>query len=286
MTIAERAESAVPGRRDHDISAESLAMVEVATWFRVDARAAVEYDEAVRASTHRDGTRRRMEEGSRGLADARARVSNLMDKDDLAGRRVFGFVLGAVIVVALTVLDAIPLNWAAQAFGLDAADSWLVTLILLVASVGAMTGLEMTRRDARRRQLLTGIMLVGYGGLVALRTSFLTTVDGESLIAALLQAVVLSVFSAGLVVIGSTVMARTRPLRLSRARAEELRARRVSEASERAWRRADESFVLHWRGLRRQLALQPFYVSVPAGVTHDEWVSALEGALHAHFTTR
>jgi hypothetical protein len=278
MTVAERADSA-------DISAESLAMVEVATWFREDARAADEYDEAARASTHRDETRRRMEEAADVLADARARVSNLMDKDDLGGRKVFGFGLGLLIVVALTALDTIPLNWAAQAFGLDAADSWLVTMILLVASVGAMTGLEVTRHDAgRRRQALIAIMLAGYGGLVALRASFLTTVDGESFWAALLQAIVLSAFSAGLVVIGSAVMARTRPLRLSRARAEEQRARRVSEASERDWRRAEERFVLHLRGLRRQLALQPFYVCVPAGVSHDEWMTALESALRAHFT--
>jgi hypothetical protein len=276
----------VPGRHRSDVSAESLAMVEVATWFREDARAAEEHDEAARASTHRDETRRRMETAAGALADARARVSNLMDKDDLGGRKVFGFSLGVVIVVALTVLDAIPLNWAAQAFGLDAADSWLVTMILLVASVGAMTGLEMTRQDARRRHVLIAIMLIGYGGLVALRTSFLTTVDGESFLAALLQALVLSAFSAGLVVIGSAVMARMWPLRLSRARAEELRARRVSEASDRSWRRADERFILRYRGLRRQLALQPFYASAPVGVTHAEWVAGLENALRAHFAAR
>ena len=286
MTMAEQAGSAVPGRHRSGVSAESFATVAVAAWFREDPRAADEHGEAARASTHRDETRRRMETAAGALADARARVSNLMDKDDLGGRKVFGFSLGVVIVLALTVLDAIPLNWAAQAFGLDAADSWLVTVILLVASIGAMTGLEMTRQDGRRRQVLFAIMLVGYGGLVALRTSFLTTVDGESFLAALLQALVLSAFSAGLVVIGSAVMARTWPLRLSKARAEELRARRVSEASNRSWRRADERFVLRYRGLRRQLALQPFYASVPAGVTHTEWVAALERALSAHFAAQ
>lgn len=277
MTVTEHADSA-------DISVESLAMVELATWFGQDARVAEEHDEATRAGTHRDETRRRMEATVRKLADARARVSSLKDKDDLAGRRGFGFCLGAIIVLALTAIDAIPLNWAAQAFGLDAADSWLVTLILLVASVGAMTGLEMTRHETRRRQALVAIMLLGYGGLVALRTSFLTTVDGESFLAALLQALVLSAFSAGLVVIGSAVMARIRSLRLSRAWAAELRTRRASEASERAWRAADEKFVQHFRGLRRQLALQQFYASVPVGVSHDEWVKALDGALRTHLT--
>jgi hypothetical protein len=286
MTMAEQAGSVGPGRHRLDGSAESFAAVAVAAWFHEDPRAAGEHDDVARASTHRDETWRRMETAAGALADARARVSNLMDKGDLAGRKVFGFGLGAVIVVALTVLDAIPLNWAAQAFGLDAADSWLVTMILLVASVGAMTGLEMTRQDTRRRQVLVAIMLLGYGGLVALRTSFLTTVDGESFLAALLQALVLSAFSAGLVVIGSAVMARTWPLRLSKARAEELRARRVSEASDRSWRRADERFVLRYRGLRRQLALQPFYASAPAGVAHAEWVAALERALSAHFTAQ
>jgi hypothetical protein len=35
--------------------------------------------------------------------------------------------------------------------------------------------------------------------------------------------------------------------------------------------------------LRRQLIRQPLYTTVPAGVTHGEWVAALEHALHAQF---
>jgi hypothetical protein len=279
MTIAERADSA-------EISAESLAMIEVATWFRDDARATDEFDEAVRASTHRDETHRLMVTATRAHAEARARVSNLEDKDDLDGRKVFAFGLGAGIVLALVALDAVPLNWAAQAFGLDAASSWLVTMILLAASVGAMAGLEATRHEPRHRGWLLAVMLAGYAGLVALRTSFLVTVDGESFLAAVSQALVLSAFSAGLVVIGSAVMARTRPRRLSRARAEELRARRVSQASEHAWQRADERFARQFGVLRRLLARQPLYVSVPAGVSHTEWIAALESALRAHFTAR
>jgi hypothetical protein len=286
MTIAGQADSAAADRHHPEMPADSLAMIGVATWFREDPRAVDEHDEAVRASTHRDETHRLMVAAARAHADARARVSNLEDKDDLDGRKMFGFGLGAVMVMALMALDAIPLNWAAQAFGLDAADSWLVTMILLAASVGAMAGLEVTAHDARRRRGLLAIVLAGYAGLVALRTSFLVTVDGESFLAAVLQALVLSAFSAGLVVIGSAVMARTRPRRLSQARAEELRARRVSAAAEHAWRRADEKFNRQFGVLRRLLARQPLYVSVPAGVTHGEWVAALESALRAHFTAQ
>ena len=73
---------------------------------------------------------------------------------DLAGQRFAGFTTGAVVVTVLLVFDAIPLNWAAQAFGLDAAATWLVTGIMLVASAGAMAGLELTREDSRRRRTL------------------------------------------------------------------------------------------------------------------------------------
>jgi hypothetical protein len=255
-------------------------------WLRNDPAAASEHDEAMRAATHRDEMHRRMGDAARELTAATENVSSLMGKDDLAGRRALGFGLGTVIIVGLTALDAIPLNWAAQAFGLNAAASWVVTMILLVASVGAMTGLEVTRHEARRRTALISVMLIAYAGLVALRTSFLVTVAGESMLAALLQALVLSAVSAALVVLGSAVMARTRSLRLSRARADARRAARASEASEYAWRQADEKFGRHFSVLRRHLVRQPLYSSVPAGVTHAEWIVALEQALRAQFTTR
>jgi hypothetical protein len=209
-----------------------------------------------------------------------------MGKDDLAGRRALGFGLGTVAIVGLTTLDVIPLNWAAQAFGLNAAASWVVTMILLVASVGAMVGLEVTRHERRRRTALVAILLTAYAGLVSLRTSFLVTVDGESFLAALLQALVLSAVSAALVVLGSAVMSRTWSLRLSRARAQVRRANRESEASENAWRQADEKFGRHLSVLRRYLVRQPFYSTAPAGVTHAAWITAVEQALRAQFTTR
>src|ERR1700722_14501872 len=140
----------MPDRTKTAVDPESLAVIGVAAWLREDQAAAEEHEEAMRADTYRRETLRRKEAGVRALADARARVSNLMDKLDLEGRRSLGFSVGAATVAALVTLDAIPLNWAAQAFGLNAADSWLVTFIMLVASVGAMAGLEVTRTDGRR----------------------------------------------------------------------------------------------------------------------------------------
>lgn len=286
LSITEQANPATPDRHGPEISADHLAAIGVAGWLREDPAAADEHTEAMRAGTHLEETRRRREAAGRALADAKARVSNLMDRDDLDGRRTLGFGVGAVVIGALIMLDAIPLNWAAQAFGLNAADSWVVTMIMLVASVGAMAGLEVTRHEPRRRMALIVVILAAYAGLAGLRTSFLVTVAGESFLAALLQALVLSGISAGLVVLGSAVMARTKSLRLSLARAAARRAARASEAGENAWRRADERFRRHLAVLRRHLARQPLYSSVPAGISHAEWAGALERALHAQFMTQ
>ncbi len=84
-------------------------------------------------------------------ADTEQHESNLAVKLDPAGHRTLGFGLGAALVVALVVLDAVPLNWAAQAFGLNQAGTWLVTFILVVASIGAMLGFEITRGHPKRR---------------------------------------------------------------------------------------------------------------------------------------
>lgn len=81
-------------------------------------------------------------------------------------------------------------------------------------------------------------------------------------------------------------MARTRPLRLSRALAAARRARRAFEDSEAALRQAEERLYRHLGVLRRQLIRQPLYAAAPTGVTHEEWVVALGRALHAQFATR
>ena len=282
MTVTASATPAVPDHPDP----QHLAAAGLAEWLREDRAAAEEHEEAMRAGMHQHEMRRRMEAADRALAEARARVSGLIDRHNLDGRRTLGFWLGSVIVASLVVLDAIPLNWAAQAFGLNAADSWVVTLILLAASIGAMAALETARHDSRRYRAVVAVTLTAYAGLVALRTSFLVTVAGEGMVTALLQAVVLSAISAGLVFLGSAVMARTRPLRLSRAQAWARRARQASQASETAWRRAGDKLERHLGVLHRQLIRQPLYSSVPSGMTHPEWVDALEHVLRAQFAQR
>ena len=142
--------------------------------------------------------------------EAEQQESNLAVKADPGDRWTFPFILGAVLVVALTVLDAFPLNWAAQAFGLDSGATMVVTVILLIAAIAAMVGFEVTRGHARPRGILIAIVTAGFLALLGLRAEYLITVSGDSFPVAVFQSTLLTAISAGLVVCGSVVLARTR----------------------------------------------------------------------------
>jgi hypothetical protein len=242
---------------------------------------AADLEEAVRAHTHLEQERQREADTRDALTRAEQRASGMTARLDLAGYRFAGFTVGAFAVAILLVFDAIPLNWAAQAFDLAAAATWLVTGIMLVASAGAMAGIELTRKDSRRRAALLFLMGAGFAALAVLRTAFLVTVAGESLGAAILQAILLSVISAGLVACGSVVMARTRPLALARALAAVKRARRTAATCHDARRRAEERMQLHWVVLQRVVREWSIMSEAPAGVSHADWISALDRCMRA-----
>jgi hypothetical protein len=211
--------------------------------------------------------------------------SNLAVKLDPGDRRTLGFGLGLAIVVALVILDAVPLNWAAQAFGLNSAGTWLVTFILVVASIGAMLGFEITRGHPRRRGVLAAVVTVGYLALFGLRTEFLITVSADSLPIAVLQSALLTAISAGLVLCGSAVLARTRSLAYSRARAASRRAAQVAEDARAAERQAAEKLQRHIGSLHHMLLPWALRSAAPEGVGHADWDAALDQAIRALFST-
>ena len=218
-------------------------------------------------------------------ANTEQRESNLAVKLDPGDRRVLGFGLGLAIIVALIILDAIPLNWAAQAFGLDNAGTWLVTFILVVASIGAMLGFEVTRGHPRRRGVLVAVVAVAYLALLGLRVEFLITVSSDLLLAALLQSALLTAISAGLVLCGSAILARTRFLSHSRARAAARRAAQAADDARAAERQASEKLQRHIGSLHHMLLPWALRSAAPAGVDHAQWDEALEQAIRALFST-
>jgi hypothetical protein len=281
-TIIEQGEPD-PERDETTLQAHATAMIK--QLIEEYPGAAREIKETLRARVHLRELAGRTNRAEKTEADAEQHESNLSVKLDPGDHRTLGFGWGLVIVLGLVVLDAVPLNWAAQAFDLDSAGTSLVTLILVVASVGAMLGFELTRGHHRRRGVLTAVVAAGYLVLLGLRTEFLITVSSDSLAFAVLQSTLLTSISAGLVLCGSAVLARTRFLRHSRARAAVRRAAQAADDARTAQQHATEKLQRHIGSLHHMLLPQALRSAAPAGVDHASWDAALDRAIRALFST-
>ena len=246
---------------------------------------AKEIKETLRTRVYHRELAGRTDQAEAAEADSEEQEANLAVKLDPGDHRKLSFGLGLAIVIALVILDAVPLNWAAQAFGLNSAGTLLVTFILVVASIGAMLGFEVTRGQPRRRGVLTAVVSVGYLALLGLRTEFLITVSSESLLVALLQSALLTAISAGLVLSGSAVLARTRHLSHSRARAATRRAAQAADDARAAQRQAAEKLQRHMGSLHHMLLPWALRSAAPEGIDHASWDAALDQAIRALFST-
>jgi hypothetical protein len=280
-TLPAQAESAPAEQADLVLRAHATATIK--RLLQEHPAMAKEIKEMLRARVHLEELIRRTNQAEETAADAEQHESNLAIRLDPGGHRTLGFGLGAAAVVALVVLDAFPLNWAAQAFDLNSATTWLVTLILVVASIGAMLGLELTRGHPRRRGVFAVVVTAGYLGLLGLRTEFLTTVTGDSLLIAFLQSALLTAISAGLVWCGSAILARTRFPSHSRARAAARRTAQAAADTRQAQLQATEKLQRHLGGLHHILFPWALSSSAPAGVDHARWTAALDEAIRALF---
>jgi hypothetical protein len=266
---------------DAILQAQASAALE--HWPQDQPAVAGEIKETVRVHIYLQELEGRTREAGQAVQETEHRYATLATRLDPAGHRILGFATGTALVAVLVVLDAIPLNWAAQAFGLDSAGTWLVTFILVVASIGAMLGFEVTRGHARQRGILAAVVAAGYLALLGLRTEFLTTVAAESFLVAVLQAALLTAISAGLVLCGSAVMARTRSLSLSRGRDAVRRARQAAAEARAAQNRAAEKLQRHIGALRQMLLPWALGSATPAGIDRAQWAAALEQAIRALF---
>lgn len=266
---------------DPILQAEANAALE--RWLQDHPEIEGELKETVRAHIHFQELEARTREAEQMLQIAEQRYATLQTRHDIAGHRIFGCTIGLALVVALVVLDAVPLNWAAQAFGLDSGGTWLVTCILVVASVGAMVGFELTSGHPRQRSLLAAVVGVAYLMLLGLRTQFLTTVAGESAPVALLQSAMLTAISAGLVLCGSVVLARTRSFTLSHSLGIVRRARRGAAAARIAQGLASQKLQRHIGALWQMLLPWALGTAAPAGVDRAKWAVALRQSVRQLF---
>ena len=282
----ERAEPGSGNARDNrhaDPILQTEANAALERWLQDHPKIEGELKETVRAHIHFQELEARTREAERALQTAEQRYAVLQTRHDVAGHRIFGCTIGLALVVALVVLDAVPLNWAAQAFGLDSSGTWLVTCILVVASVGAMVGFELTSGHSRQRGLLAAVVGVAYLVLLGLRTQFLTTVAGESTPVALLQSAMLTVISAGLVLCGSVVLARTRSFTLSHSAGIVRRARQATAAARIAQGLASQKLQRHIGALWQMLLPWALGTAAPAGVDRAKWAVALRQSVRQLF---
>jgi hypothetical protein len=282
----ERAEPGSGNARDNrhaDPILQTEANAALERWLQDHPEIEGELKETVRAHIHFQELEGRTREAERMLQTAEQRYAILQTRHDVAGHRIFGCTIGLALVVALVALDAVPLNWAAQAFGLDSGGTWLVTCILVVASVGAMVGFELTSGHPRQRSLLAVVVGVAYLVLLGLRTQFMTTVAGESTPVALLQSAMLTVISAGLVLCGSVVLARTRSFTLSHSLGIVRQARRNAATARIAQGLASQKLQRHIGALWQMLLPWALGTAAPVGVDRAKWAVALRQSVRQLF---
>jgi hypothetical protein len=265
--------------RTDDVGTQPQAGGTLNALARTDKDAARDIGEALQSRIHRNETAGDDSQAATQAAGLRQRLAAEITKFDPARARALPFWGGAALVAVLAALDVVPLNWAAQAFGLTNAGTWLITGILLVASLAAMLGFELTRTNHRKRLALIVVVSLGFGVLLLLRMQFLMAVAGESLLTALLQAVVLTAISAGLVLCGSAVMARTQHYRIAKAKAEVRHAEQIADTA--ASKRADAEKLL--RRHVEVLHLRVSTATAPDGTDPATWAADLEREIQALF---
>ena len=177
------------------------------------------------------------------------------------------------------VFVAIPLSWAAQAFGLGSPGTWTVTLALVAASVGAMFGLAETSTRPWWQGLIAAVAGTTYLVLAGLRAEFLITVAADPLPSALLDSLFLAALSVALVLCGAVVLSRIQPPGLSRAWAAARRARLAAVAARDAHAAAVREYLRHVAGMRKMLLPWALTTAAPALVDRASWAAALERAM-------
>jgi hypothetical protein len=278
--LADRSE---PREEDTGQSVDTLAGTALSQWISEHPAVARELDEAAQARIHLQELDARSQAADTVAEEGERKAASAALKLDPAGHRLLHPAAGGALVAGLLILDIWPLNWAAQAFGLDSAGSWLVTAILLAASVAAMAAIEMSRGNRRRSILIAVGLSVACLILVVLRTQFLMAVTGEGMTGALLQSVMLTAISLGLILCGSMILGRTRVLRVARARSAALRARREADTLRSSRVAAAERMQRHFGALRQRLIPWALSSPAPAGIDHVSWAAALERAVRGLF---
>lgn len=137
------------------------------------------------------------------------------------------FGLGIFLATLFVVLDALPANLAAQTFGLDPLPTWGITAVIVGALAAGMWAVT-HYKTGWRRAVTIAALCVGLASIGALRYWFLWVTAGDAL-AAVLEAIALTVFTSMMVWLGVLVLSFTRSRQVSAAEHVARRMRRKAE---------------------------------------------------------
>ena len=165
-------------------------------------------------------------------AEAELDAGRMARANDDHRRHRLGFGFGVMLATILVLLDTIPANLAAQTFGLDVVPTWGITAVL-VGALGAGMWAVTHYRAGWRRSVTIGALAIGLLAIGALRFWFLWVTAGDPL-AAVLEAVALTVFTTMMVWLGVLILSFTKSRHVSAAErtAASLRRRAERKAKE------------------------------------------------------
>ena len=161
-------------------------------------------------------------------AEAELEAGRLARVNDEHRQHRLGFRFGVALAAFFVVLDTLPANLAAQAFGLDVWPTWGITAVIVGALAAGMWAVTHYRTGTGRAVTIAALG-VGLLAIGALRYWFLWVTAGDP-VAAVLEATALTVFTTMMVWLGILVLSFTRSRQVS---ASDRRARGLRRKAER-----------------------------------------------------
>lgn len=148
-------------------------------------------------------------------AEAELEAGRIARTHDEHRQHRLSFPVGIVLATLFVALDALPANLAAQTFGLDPLPTWGITAVIVGALAAGMWAVTHYRSGAARAATIAALT-VGLVSIGALRYWFLWVTAGDPL-AAVLEAVALTVFTTMMVWLGVLVLSFTKSRQVSAA---------------------------------------------------------------------
>jgi hypothetical protein len=223
------------------------------------------------------------EKATKAAKDAAADTATARHGSDPMSEHELSRVLALEIAVGLSLVDAVPSYFTAQGFGLDQTATVIITVLLVAALASAMWLMALFTTKGRRHARRVVEIIVGIGLVVVtiLRAQYLTATSGGSPAEALLQAVVLTAMSGGLVAMGYIVLEHRKPKVV--ATAERTGSQRDATAVENAdtAKRLRASADDARRGLDNYIVPYALKSDPPAGLDHHRFVDALRAVVRA-----